>query len=881
MVYIPVISWHITSDCVPQLQTLWQQHTTKAAALFSVSMWRILHAVKLESKHTQTNVLKAVLPMLSKSDATGWPVSRRRIDDVLKRKVGDFHSRVLRTIHVDLRHHGLPGVDTPVKFTFIDPVYAWVVCACNLARTEELIFSYKPLYDDAGHRLYGGSVMHGDIMRKACGTLHYGSPALFGLSLDAGNATKRRSYTPIVLSVGNTDYAGSKSCTCIGYLPILDLGNTNPKPKDLEAAKHELLQRCMRAIMLVIEDTGMRGFKCKLPEKTQDGKYTERMLFPFLTRMEIDTKERTKFFCLAREHACGIGSGPRQGHSNFRTCTPHSTRDDTGHKKHTATRDGEDCAAARSLKRRGIHPMRRCRALSQLKHCVLHWPHRVYYGLFNYDVMHVLFLNCIGYLLDATLALLPKSKKLELDRRARELPSFRNPYTGKTTRKVTTLSTTAYLTAEMKVVHLFLWSHVLGSKALLIPAQELRHHILLAFTNLQMICYSVRGLRPYTEAEHNYIFKQLGLNFWRALTKITHYTRQNKINDAVKYNDGKPPEKRHRVPYYKAPQKLSDESDDTASSSDSDVEPYYFRSAKIIPHAFVHFPDQVCMGGSHKFHDTSPPESSHKRNLSFAASRARTYHNKNRSTDNMLHFTLELRLIEGICRQAGIVIDEEDNDNRADHDEPGLKFVHVRLSNIIQSDSNGLVTLYRGSRGVVAASRKFHSNTLDTVLHEGVPLSVRELVSLVAEQLQLPQPDQVDTIHKLLLCSWKLGWHVTGCTDTGDKSDFWGGGVTPNTTNHLLRGDWIEISGMSSWCMSVRCVCTVCPHGMYPCRMSVRCVCTVCPHGMHPCRMSVRCVCMTYNDHDRRHGRMPRHGDKPSGTSDMWCTSHEYQQDIR
>ena len=419
-----------------QLQTLWEEHTTKAAALYPASMWRILNAVKLESKQTQTKVLKAVVAMLSKSDAVGWPVSRRQIDDTLKRQVGYFHSRVLRTIHIDLKHHGLPTVNK-VKFTFIDPVYAWVDCAYKLALTEELIFSFKPLHSDLGHRLYGGSVMHGDIMQKACARLQYGSPALVGISLDAGNATKRRSYTPIVLSVGNTDYAGSKSCTCIGYLPILDLGDTNVKPKVLEAARHELLQTCMKAIMNIIEETAITGFTCKLP--SGDGKFTKRVLFPFLTRMELDTKERTKFFCLAKEHACGIGSGPRQGHSAFRPCTPHAMRDDIVRKKNTATRDGEKCAAALSLKRRGIHPIRRCHALAKLKHCVLKWPHRVYHGLFNYDTMHVLFINCIGYLLDATLNLLTKTNKIELDRRARALPSFRNPYTGKTTRKVSTL----------------------------------------------------------------------------------------------------------------------------------------------------------------------------------------------------------------------------------------------------------------------------------------------------------------------------------------------------------------------------------------------------------------------------------------------------------
>ena len=196
-------------------------------------------------------------------------------------------------------------------------------------------------------------------------------------------------------------------------------------------------------------------------------------------------------------------------------------------------------------------------------------------------------------------------------------------------------------------MHLFLWSHVLGSRALFIPAVKIRHDVLVAFTNLQLICYSVRGLRPYTEAEHNYIFHVLGRNFFRSLTKIATYTRSSKIDEALKYNKDKPECKRHRVPYFKAPQKLLDESD-TASSSDEDIAPEYFRSTKIVPHGMVHFPDQVCMAGTHKFHDTSAPEASHKTNLSFAASRARTYHNKNQSSDNMLHYSMELRVIEGI-----------------------------------------------------------------------------------------------------------------------------------------------------------------------------------------------------------------------------------------
>jgi hypothetical protein len=96
------------------------------------------------------------------------------------------------------------------------------------------------------------------------------------------------------------------------------------------------------------------------------------------------------------------------------------------------------------------------------------------------------------------------------------------------------------------------------------------------------------------------------------------------------------------------------ESSDTVSSSDGDLPPFFLRSDKIIPHAFVHFPDQVRMGGTHRFHDTSLAESSHVDYLQVAGQRARSYHDLNRSAEGMMKFNNEIQLLEETCRQAGI-----------------------------------------------------------------------------------------------------------------------------------------------------------------------------------------------------------------------------------
>ena len=378
------------------------------------------------------------------------------------------------------------------------------------------------------------------------------------------------------------------------------------------------------------------------------------MLFPVLSRMEFDTKERFKFFCCAKEHACAIGSGPRQGHSNLRPCTPHTSRVDLGEKMRSAV--CPECAnsesAAESLSRRGLHPLHRCTALVDRKYSVIRWPGRMYFGLFSFDVLHHLNTNCVGYLLDTLLENMTATMKQQLDKRVKQYTNFRRS-NGVRSAYVRKLSSTAYLTAEKKVVSLFMWSHALGSKAQILPP-PIRRDALIAVTTLQTILHSVRRLTPFTLREHRYIFEQLGRRFFLALTNIQHIKRLERIANAERYNIGKPPAKRRRVPYWKQPDILSDESSSTVSSTDHDAAPYFLRSNKIVPHSFVHFADQVRMGGSHRFHDTCAAESFHRKCIGLWGLRSRTYGDRNKSTELMLQYNNDLNLLQEICAQAHI-----------------------------------------------------------------------------------------------------------------------------------------------------------------------------------------------------------------------------------
>lgn len=315
--------------------------------------------------------------------------------------------------------------------------------------------------------------------------------------------------------------------------------------------------------------------------------------------------------------------------------------------------------ASASLVRRGIDPVRQCTSLRGRRGCLLTWPGRIHFGLFAYDLLHVLYNGCCGYFLDTVLDTMPASAKRILDTRARSFGSYRKA-SGLSTGRVRKLSSTGYLSAEMLVLHLFVLSHALGSRALLLkPA--IRHDALVALSSLQIICYSVRGGKSYTEAEHRYIFAKIGTRFWRALSNIAHLQRRTKIADAESYNVDKPASKRRRVPHWRQSTILADESSDTASSSDDDMPPYFIRSEKILPHSFVHFAQQVMMGGTHLFHCSSLQESVHPETIGRASARSRTYHDINASSTAMLDFLNEYRLLEEICVQARIGADASDS----------------------------------------------------------------------------------------------------------------------------------------------------------------------------------------------------------------------------
>ena len=326
-------------------------------------------------------------------------------------------------------------------------------------------------------------------------------------------------------------------------------------------------------------------------------------------------------------------------------------RSDIGLLRDFVEEKGPNCESAKCLRRRGLHPLHECTAiLDDCSNATLSIPGRLFGGLFAYDIMHTVFIGAIGYLLEAILDLLTPSQKSQLDSRSNKLSPLRNTVTGTSVRRINKVTQLAYLSAEQKVIALFTMTHALGHRAAMCP-DDVRHDVLTAMSSMQIICWVTRGKRPFTEAEHNHVFKIIGKQFWYSLSRLVAYKESRRAMYVIKRNAGKPPNKRKRVPEFKARPVESDETVSTAESDpeDSEVPPHFLRSDKIIPHAFVHLPEQVTLGGTYQFHNTSAVESEHKDSIQLAGSRVRKRNEHNMTETQMLNYSLDLRLFDEIA----------------------------------------------------------------------------------------------------------------------------------------------------------------------------------------------------------------------------------------
>ena len=304
------------------------------------------------------------------------------------------------------------------------------------------------------------------------------------------------------------------------------------------------------------------------------------------------------------------------------------------------------------------------------------------------------------------------------------------------------------------------------------------------------------------------------------MARIYGWKRSQQIQKQENYNIGKPPSKRQRVPYWKDVARDTDESSDTvdtSSGADEDC-PFFERSLKITPHAATHLAEQVILAGTHAFHNTAATESAHPRCIGQAALRSRAFHDVNLSSQKMLDYQIEKQQNQAIIDYAL----RHDNSTPARRQPvvPVGPFPLHTVNLTGEIDSKVLKRIDNRVRSGLSVQASDRSHVWNTVLCAGVPLSLLEIVHLVLEHLGMVI--NMENSRKLLECHWKLGWHVSTTTSDGTVKHYRGGGVTPDTTSNLLRGDWVETDVTDT-------------HGTVVTSRLCRMICGIQIHNVHRC----------------------------------------------
>ena len=225
-------------------------------------------------------------------------------------------------------------------------------------------------------------------------------------------------------------------------------------------------------------------------------------------------------------------------------------------------------------------------------------PGRVFGGLVACDVMHAIFINWCSYFLSAIQDCTTDSKKRILDQRLETLwGRFRDPETGQTSRAPKgALTSQSGLTAELRVLVVYLMMHVLGSKGSIFdtPTHErVREHILTAGSSLVLILTAVRKKRPYTDSEWDEIFGPVSTRYFRALDSIRHWHNYRTVTERREHNLRHPDNPKKLKEFTCAARDPLDSSDNDTDDEHRSLVGFFDRSKHILPHAAVHFKSQV------------------------------------------------------------------------------------------------------------------------------------------------------------------------------------------------------------------------------------------------------------------------------------------------
>ena len=263
---------------------------------YSTNFWNVFSSVYEEKNVLIDRVLATCKKLYcKKNEKKRFETSVRQLISKSKQVAGHFPLLVLHDKIIKVAQFGLPGNLKEVKFTFINPLWAWVSASNDMKDAGfDMHFEPKAMWHErTGHRLYGAGVQFGDALKFAAArTPVNGKPALFGISFDGGDSgVSNRSVYPVCVSSLNFNGTDPMQCGLVGFLPVLDVPKSFKSTEKFQKAKDHVLQECIGAILDEIENVATDGFTARLGQDLVT-------LYPFLVAVRVDSKERKSYFGL-------------------------------------------------------------------------------------------------------------------------------------------------------------------------------------------------------------------------------------------------------------------------------------------------------------------------------------------------------------------------------------------------------------------------------------------------------------------------------------------------------------------------------------------------------------------------------------------------------
>ena len=257
--------------------------------------------------------------------------------------------------------------------------------------------------------------------------------------------------------------------------------------------------------------------------------------------MSLDTPERVKYFGLCNYQMCPI-CRKRKGRSVTRRSTRHNP--DVIRRLYTAANNPNPQTriairtrkrAREELGRHGFDYKKRCRLADHAKVSLVHIPSvgpRLFGGLARCDRLHAYYINYCTYAMELLVKSVHRRHFRTVCQVVELCHQFRDPRTGTTHPRLPNLLKMTHLTGERRVRAIFYWAHVLGLRADVIDA-PLRQVAQRVVASLQLILIALRGHRAYTSHELDFIFVQMGGQFFSALEEMSQYHEQKEYNNKL------------------------------------------------------------------------------------------------------------------------------------------------------------------------------------------------------------------------------------------------------------------------------------------------------------------------------------------------------------